>query len=399
MSRQQAETIELSEGNATTISAARAQLETLRSELKQLFFERDDVVDGLLSALLCKQHVLILGPPGTAKSLLASILSGAIDGAKFFYWLLTKFTTPEEVFGPISLVALQQDRVCRLTTGKMPEAHLFFADECFKANSAILNSFLTATNERLFHNDGKAVPIPLMTMIGASNELPESEELEAMFDRFLIRFWIPYLNDGGNVRKLLTSADPVVKTKITLAEIEQCQSEAMQVVVPDSVIDALMIVKQRTEEQGYRSSDRRWKQAVKLLKAFAYLTGDNAVNEDHLELLADVLWREPKDRPQLATVIGTVGNPLNVRATEIMDAAKELAAKLGSVNASDSAAKAEWLKQASLLETSLSQMEGEMQTLMAKNPNRNLRKVKLALDHVTKIKKGVTKRVAELYNL
>lgn len=371
----------------------------LKDELKLNFLERDDVIEGLLSAILCRQHVLILGGAGTAKSAIVSAFSSAIQGGSYFYWLLTKFTTPEELFGPISLAKLQKDQVCRITQGKLPQAHLVFLDEVYKANSAILNALLTVINERVYHNDGTAQPCPLMTVVGASNELPESSELEALHDRFLVRYWVPYLNDVSNVRKMISSPDPKVNLRMSLQDIEVCQNEAMAVKVLDTTYDAILLVKQRTEEQGFKASDRRWKHIVKLLKAHAYLNGDDVVLEDHLDIISDCLWREPKDRPQLAAVVGTVGNPLNVRATEILDAAKETAAKLGSVTPSEGSQKAEWLKQASLIETSLTQMESELKDIVTNNPKRNLKKVMSASDHIQKLRKNITKRVAELYNL
>jgi MoxR-like ATPase len=119
--------------------------------------------------------------------MLARALAQAFGGV-YFERLLTKFSTPEELFGPISLKALEQDKFQRVLTGKLPEAQFAFVDEIFKSSSAILNSLLTLINERVFHNDGAAVQCPLVTMFGASNELPEGKELEALFDRFLFRF-------------------------------------------------------------------------------------------------------------------------------------------------------------------------------------------------------------------
>jgi MoxR-like ATPase len=141
--------------------------------------------------VLAGEHVLLLGPPGTAKSALVRAIAQAFGGT-YFERLLTKFSTPEELFGPISLKALEQDRYQRVTAGKLPEAEFAFVDEVFKANSAILNSLLTAMNERLFHNDGAPTQMPLVALFGASNELPEGKELEALFDRFLLRFDVQY---------------------------------------------------------------------------------------------------------------------------------------------------------------------------------------------------------------
>src|SRR6266581_5473118 len=148
------------------------KLRKIREELQQMFLERTELIDGALAALLAAQHVMIVGPPGTAKSMLADELCQRIEGASYFQWLLTKFTTPEEIFGAVSLKALEQDDYRRVTTHKLPEAHVAFLDEIFKANSSILNALLTLINERVFHNGRERVTVPLVTMFGASNELP-----------------------------------------------------------------------------------------------------------------------------------------------------------------------------------------------------------------------------------
>ena len=132
------------------------KLKKIREELKQMFLERADLIDGALAALLSSHHLLIIGPPGTAKSMLADELCRRIEGADYFQWLLTRFTTPEEIFGAVSLKALEQDDYRRVTSRKLPEAHIAFLDEIFKANSSILNAILTLINERLFHN-GKEI--------------------------------------------------------------------------------------------------------------------------------------------------------------------------------------------------------------------------------------------------
>lgn len=377
----------------------RASLELVRNELRASFLERDEIVDGLLAALLARQHILLLGPPGSAKSALVNAVTAGIEGAACFSWLLTKFSTPEEVFGPISLAALQQDRVARIPAGKLPEAHVAFLDEIFKSNSAILNALLTLVNERVFFNDGKAIPCPLVSLVGASNELPDGHELEALFDRFLLRYWVNYVTEPRNIRTLLAGAPPAGSASISMTELETCQAEAMQVMVPDSVIDAVLAVKQRTEEQGFRSSDRRWRQIIDLLRARAYLDGEEVISEDDLEILPDCLWREPKERPALAAIVGSVGNPMNARANEILDAAREALAKLGAVDAKDATAKAEWLRSASLVESRLGDMETELSGLVKQHQKRNLRRVKGTLGAITGMKADITKRVASLYRL
>jgi MoxR-like ATPase len=150
----------------------------------------------LLLAALSREHVLYIGPPGTAKSELSRRLSRLSQGA-YFERLLTRFSVPEELFGPLSMRALEEDKYVRQTQGYLPEASVAFVDEIFKANSAILNTLLTLLNERLFDNGSQREPVPLVCMVGASNELPESEELDALYDRFLLRRRVAQVSAGG----------------------------------------------------------------------------------------------------------------------------------------------------------------------------------------------------------
>src|SRR6187455_2614015 len=133
---------------ASSGMTARLRLRQIRDEIGQTFLERGEVIDGALAALLAGHHVLLIGPPGSAKSMLADEICRRCAGANYFQWLLTKFTTPEELFGAVSLRALENDDYRRVTTNKLPEAHIAFLDEVFKSNSSILNAVLTLMNER-----------------------------------------------------------------------------------------------------------------------------------------------------------------------------------------------------------------------------------------------------------
>ncbi len=176
----------------------------LLSEFENSFKERSEEISGAFLAILSGEHVLFLGPPGTAKSLLTRKVCEAIEGGSLYYYLLTRFTTPDEIFGPLSLKALQQDEFSRRIEGYLPTAHIAFLDEIFKANSSILNSLLTILNERKFHNGLKVLDIPLLSVFGASNELPEKEEsLEALYDRFLFRYFVSYVQDETNFKELI----------------------------------------------------------------------------------------------------------------------------------------------------------------------------------------------------
>ena len=144
----------------------------------------------MVLAVLCQEHLLLLGPPGTAKSALSRRLSLSLNST-YFERQLTRFSVPEELFGPLSLKELQNDKYIRNTEGYLPEATIAFVDEIFKANSAILNTMLTLINERQFDNGNQRTEVPLLCLVGASNEPPEDDELDALFDRFLFRRCAP----------------------------------------------------------------------------------------------------------------------------------------------------------------------------------------------------------------
>lgn len=301
------------------------KIKKLQGEMEDCLIERSAQIEAMLAALVASVHVLLLGPPGTAKSMLARMLCDAIDGADYFEWLLTKFSTPEELFGPISMNGLKNDEYRRITKGKLPEAHVAFIDEIFKANSAILNSLLTLINERKFHNDGDSVAVPLLSCIGASNELPAGEELGALYDRFLLKFWVTHIEDDKAFCDLLagTKGNSKPQTKLTLDEIKTLQQGVDSVEVKRDFLNTVREIHHELERAGITASDRRWKAAIKVMKSFALLRGQQEVTNDELEVLADVLWEKPEDRKVVYGVVAPRANPLNLKAVEYLDAAKE----------------------------------------------------------------------------
>ena len=222
----------------------RALIDTLGDGL----LERDTETRLALLAALAGEHVLLLGPPGTAKSELARRLHRAFDGAPYFERLLTRFSTPEELFGPLSLKALEEDRHERLTAGFLPEAGIAFLDEVFKANSAILNALLTLLNEREFDNGSGRVRVPLLSVVGASNEVPADEALRAFFDRFLVRLPVAPVSEerfeallrlderDSQARSLLR---PAPEPGLEAAEREAVRQAATRVELGEEAVEAL----------------------------------------------------------------------------------------------------------------------------------------------------------------
>ena len=281
-------------------------LQCMREELKQLFIERDEVVDGALLALISGQHLLLIGPPGTAKSMLAKELCRRIDGS-YFEWLLTKFTTPEEIFGPVSLPALEQGRFERVTAHKLPESEVAFLDEIFKANSAILNSLLTILNERRFYQGTQVIDVPLRTLVAASNELPEEDELAALYDRFLLRFTVGYVERDDHFKSLLTM-DESVPDKVTTLDQEalsELRTRIDSIALGKGILAELTEIRSRLTSAGVLASDRRYRQSLRVLKAAALLEGREQVTHRDLIWLEHMLWNDPEEqRKSAGSIVG-----------------------------------------------------------------------------------------------
>ena len=301
----------------------RETFRTIETELQAQHVERDGIIRSLLIALLARQHVALLGPPGTGKSRLARDLCQRIRG-RFFEWQLTRFSTPEEVFGPMSLQGLETDHYRRITTGKLPEAEIAYLDETFKGSSAILNTLLAAMNERLFYNDAQAVSIPLMTLVGASNELPEDrEELGALWDRFLLRHVVDYVKDPTHFTQMLTATTtPTPGTTLTLDDLAQAQAATRQVAVQD-VLGPLSALRATLLSQGLVVSDRRWHESLSVIRAHAWLQGHAAATASDLAILQHVLWSDPSTRLAVAKAVMMLISPFDQEAQDVLDDAKD----------------------------------------------------------------------------
>ena len=299
------------------------KLNGIRQALSTKYLERNEVIDGMLVALLSGESLLMIGPPGTAKSMMAGDVANAVSG-EYFAWMLTKFTVPEELFGPPSLKGLEQDRYTRNMKGKMPTAHVVFFDEVGKASSAISNSCLTAMNERIIYDDGKAIPIPMITFFGASNEVPNGEELGAFYSRFILRYFVNPVQATASVEKLFKGLSKVSIPKLTLKELEAEQQIAAQLPISDDVYQLLVAIHRAVAAEGITVADRTWVKSVGVVRAFAHLNGHSEVLADDLEILIHLLWSTPDQIQGLRKVVNKIINPMNEKILQIMDSVHAL---------------------------------------------------------------------------
>ncbi len=280
------------------------QLEALRNTLSTNLIERDVAIRLAFLSVLAGEHFLLIGQPGTAKSILARRLHLAFRDGQYFERLLTRFSVPEELFGPLSIKALENDRYERITQGYLPTASLAFIDEIFKANSAILNALLTVLNEREFDNGDQRVKIPLLAVIGASNELPEEAELAALYDRFLCRYQVQGVSAERFIDLLqlpeTAITPPDDDLRLDPDNIISIQQQAEKLALPDNVLQLLEALHGFLQQQNISVSDRRWRKAVKLLKVSAYTNGQDTVSIWDCWLLQHCLWEQPKQRQAIA---------------------------------------------------------------------------------------------------
>jgi MoxR-like ATPase len=274
--------------------------------LKERFVGRDEVIDLIALAVVAGEHLFLYGPPGTAKSALIRQFALAVRG-RYFEYLLTRFSEPNEIFGPIDLVRLREGTVATVTTGMLPEAEFVFLDELFNANSAILNNLLTVLNERVYRRGAETHRLPILSLFSASNRLPDDDALRALFDRFLLRCHV------GNLRReemprLLTAGWALEQAAPPEAGVDAADLRALGRrlytvdLAPVAELYAEAVFKVR--DLGIALSDRRAVKVMKLLAASALLCGRERAAPSDLWVLRYVWDREEQIGPLGALVNG-----------------------------------------------------------------------------------------------
>lgn len=289
-----------------TLLTPREQVSGLLEIITQGLYEKEQILALALLCLVSGESYFLLGPPGTAKSEVSRRLKMLLRNATAFEYLMSRFSTPDEIFGPISVQKLKNEDIYeRKTDGYLPSADIVFLDEIWKAGPSIQNALLTVINERIYQNGNATLRVPMKCLIAASNELPaEDEGLEALWDRFLVRVVSNCIQNEKTFYKMLQMQEMPTITipKELLLSEEQLQAWRLPinaVMVPQHILEIITVVRQRLKQAGeaenakaedWYISDRRWRKVINLLRTSAFLNGRCAIDYSDMLLLIHVLW-------------------------------------------------------------------------------------------------------------
>ncbi len=317
------------------------RLSQIARTLESKFLGKDEVIRLLLIATMAGEHAVLIGPPGTAKSALIRMFAKLIQ-ANYFEYLLTRFTEPNEIFGPVDIAAFREGKYQRRTEGMLPSAEIVFLDEVFKSNSAILNALLTLLNERRYTSGGVVLKCPLLSCFGASNEVPGDESLTAIFDRFLLRirsenldaYHFQNLLNTGIEHEIMGMTDAVIPPLASAREIQDVhRAFAKRMTFSDEFFSKYKGLVFQIRAEGVSLSDRRVVKLLKLFAASALLDGRSQPdssdffilkhiwnNEDQAAILeaivTPVLEAHFRDHPN-ARRVGAIGIGIEALAAEV----------------------------------------------------------------------------------
>ena len=326
----------------------------LLQEMNRGIYEKNTEISLSLLAALAGESVILLGPPGVAKSMVARQLKTAFRDAQNFEYLMSRFSTPDEIFGPVSIQKLKtSDTYERAVEGYLPTADVVFLDEIWKAGPAIQNTLLTVINEKIFRNGNREMHLPLKLLVAASNELPaKGEGLEALWDRFVIRIESRPIKLEKNFRAMLleSHADFSGSTgvlghadfadnadfsdlKITAEEYAEWAEKICKIGVKEEVLDAISAIRkslravnvdEAAERRNIYVSDRRWKNIVRLLRTSAFMQDREKVDICDLLPIYHCLWQEPEERDAIRSiVIRALFSPFAEKLVEMKNALAE----------------------------------------------------------------------------
>lgn len=299
-------------------------------DMNRGIYEKETEMSLSLLAALAGESVILLGPPGVAKSMVARQLKTAFRDAHSFEYLMSRFSTPDEIFGPVSIQKLKSsDTYERAVEGYLPTADVVFLDEIWKAGPAIQNTLLTVINEKIFRNGNREMRLPLKLLVAASNELPaKGEGLEALWDRFVIRIESRPIRQEKNFRSMLLEVENLSEVKseeqssaaegeansnvITAEEYAEWSENINKIGVKEDVLDVISVVRkslrtvnvdEAAERRNIYVSDRRWKNIMRLLRTSAFMQDREEVAVCDLLPIYHCLWQEPEEREAIRTLV------------------------------------------------------------------------------------------------
>jgi MoxR-like ATPase len=311
----------------------------LRERLGDALIEREAEIEAILLGLVAGEHVLLVGPPGTAKSHLCRSVAQGIEGCRYVERLMAPTTPPEAVFGPISLSALREDRYEHVGEGSVTDAELVFFDEFFRGSDAIRDTLLHLLGpERQAQVGTQQVQAPLRCAVGAANTWSDSADQQAIMDRWLIRRTVKAVSPQG--RETLLFGDlPGVTPACTLQDIEAVSMMAKLLPIPAETKAAMIAILDELAANGIRPSDRRCRQSIKVARAAAAIDGASEVGIGHLECLKDVLWDDPQEQPEKAADIVTrIANPTGAKINALLSDVDQIVRDSGTDNSTRMAA-------------------------------------------------------------
>ena len=323
----------------------------LLQDMNRGIYEKETEISLSLLAALAGESIILLGPPGVAKSMVARQLKTAFRDAQSFEYLMSRFSTPDEIFGPVSIQKLKtSDTYERAVEGYLPTADVVFLDEIWKAGPAIQNTLLTVINEKIFRNGNREMHLPLKLLVAASNELPaKGEGLEALWDRFVIRIESRPIKLEKNFRAMLldsneshtdltdstdeANAMSVCDIRISPEEYAEWAEKICKIGVKEEVLDAISAIRkslravnvdEAAERRNIYVSDRRWKNIVRLLRTSAFMQDREEVDICDLFPIYHCLWQEPEERDAIRSiVIRALFSPFAEKLVEMKNALAE----------------------------------------------------------------------------
>ena len=324
----------------TELAVVRARMQGLAKAARAVLVERDQEIETAVIALLARANHLQLGPPGTGKSYLATTMTSLVDGTKYYETLITGQSLEEQLYGPISLKGMEEDRYLRKTAGYLPEADIAFIDEFYRGSGPILNANLWILNERKFHNDGQVYSIPLITLYAAANDGPTDPDLAAIHDRMDFKHVVnPITTEDGFLTMINRSIDPpTIEPVIDVATLREAHGYVDAITIAEDCKKALTKIWKELGSKGIHPSDRKFVNAIRMARASAFLGGRAEAEASDLSILVHALWNEAEERADVMKVVLKHANPIDREAANVLENLKGLSAQVEDAVKHDSRA-------------------------------------------------------------